>query len=62
MEAMAKKAQRKTSTSVRKLGRSALTGKYVLEPVAKKGGKASLARVREVVREVIREAVLGKKA
>jgi hypothetical protein len=57
-EGMAKKAQKMTTNPAQKLGRSAVTGKYVLAPAAKKGGKASISKVREVTRDVLS----GKKA
>lgn len=45
-----------------KLGRSAVTGKYVLKPATKGGGSVSSDRVREVTRSVLSQNVAQKKA
>jgi len=45
--------QTKTAGEPVKLGRSAVTGKFVLKPVAKRGGSVSQHKMREVTRTVL---------
>ncbi|GAM96524.1 hypothetical protein U91I_00143 [alpha proteobacterium U9-1i] len=43
----------KPANTVVKLGRSAVTGKYVLKPAAKGVGSVSTQKMREVTRSVL---------
>lgn len=43
---------KKVGTSVR-LGRSAITGKFVLAPAKKRGGSVSVEKFRKIIRTVL---------
>lgn len=45
-------SSRKAKAAVR-LGRSAVTGKFVLEPVEKRGGSVSVEEFRKTIRTVL---------
>jgi hypothetical protein len=45
--------EKRTSNGAQKLGRSSVTGQFVLKPVEKKGSGLSLSRVRAATRKVV---------
>lgn len=49
------KATKSAGKAPEKLGRSALTGKFVLRPAGKAGGSVSTTKMREMVRTVLAE-------